>query len=71
MYGKYNVSEVLTDEILLMAYSFNAQEPRLYSKSASRGIPDIFNVPLSWATGASSATPVYFDPKVYNNSKGE
>lgn len=70
MYGKYNVTDVLTDEILLMAYSFNEQKPRLYSKAQASHDANIYNIPLSWAAEASSATPLYFDPKVFVNWAG-
>lgn len=32
MFGQYYMPNALTDELLLMSYSFNDGEPRLYSK---------------------------------------
>jgi len=30
--GKRNISEAMTDELLLVAYEYNSQQPRFYSK---------------------------------------
>jgi len=62
--GAYNVEDVLTDEILIVAYDYNSQEPRFYSKYYSDQDKAIYDVPIGNATGASSAAPLYFEPKL-------
>jgi len=56
--------------LLIVAYDYNSQEPRFFSKYFSRENPGIYDVPLDEATGASSAAPIYFDPKTHQNSFG-
>ena len=68
--GAYNVKDALTDELLIVAYDYNSQEPRFYSKYFSLIDPAIYDVPIGNATGASSAAPTFFDPKVNQNGYG-
>mmetsp|Transcript_12911 Transcript_12911/g.20010 ORF Transcript_12911/g.20010 Transcript_12911/m.20010 type:complete len:97 (-) Transcript_12911:341-631(-) len=68
--GHYNIDEVLTDEILIVAYDYNSQEPRFFSKYFSREDSAIYDVPVGNATGASSAAPTFFDPKQQLNGYG-
>lgn len=70
-FGHATMDEILTDEALVVAYSYNAQEPRFYSKYESKRNPDVYDVSLDIAAGATSATPGYFDPRIYENKKGE
>ena len=65
--GDYKISEALTDEIMITAYEYNSQQPRFYSKYFAKRNPDIYDVAIGNATGASSAAPTYFDPKVTVN----
>lgn len=61
--GAAGIMDVLTDEILIVAYDYNSQEPRFYSKFYAEIDPYIYKVNLDIATGASSAAPTYFKPK--------
>lgn len=45
-FGNIYVSEALSDEVFLVSYSYNAQEPRFYSKYYSRKQPEIYNVTM-------------------------
>ena len=62
--GSYNIKDVLSDEILIVAYDYNSQEPRFYSKYFSQVDSAIYDIPVGNATGASSAAPTFFDPKL-------
>ena len=62
--GEYHIKDVLSDEVLIVAYDYNSQEPRFFSKYFSEQDPLIYDVPVGNATGASSAAPTFFDPKV-------
>ena len=68
--GSYTIDQVLTDEIMIVAYDYNSQQPRFYSKYFAERNPQVYNVPIGNATGASSAAPTYFDPKVNVNGFG-
>lgn len=71
MFSQYRMEDALTDELLLMAYSFNDAEPRLYSKYNAKKNPNTYNITLAQAAEASSAAPIYFDPKEILNGWGE
>ena len=60
--GYANVKDAMTDELLVVAYNYNGQEPRFFSKWWSQMAPNYYDVPMSIATGASSAAPLYFEP---------
>mmetsp|Transcript_4126 Transcript_4126/g.6982 ORF Transcript_4126/g.6982 Transcript_4126/m.6982 type:complete len:291 (-) Transcript_4126:43-915(-) len=68
--GEHRLEDVLTDEILIVAYDYNSQEPRFFSKYFSHEDPAIYDMPVGNATGASSAAPTFFDPKVQQNGYG-
>lgn len=66
--GAANITDAITDELLIVAYDYNSQEPRFYSKYYANLDPNIYLVPIGNATGASSAAPTFFTPKLqYNN----
>ena len=60
--GGKNISEAMTDELLIVAYDYNSKQPRLYSKHFSEMDSGIYDVKMSLATGGSSAAPVFFEP---------
>lgn len=60
--GYAQIEDALTDELLVVAYNYNGQEPRLFSKYFSNQAPNFYDVKMSTATGASSAAPLYFEP---------
>lgn len=68
--GKYGFMEALTQELLVVAYEYNSQEPRFYSKYFRHQDPRIYDVPIGNATGSSSAAPTFFDPHKVNNQYG-
>ena len=61
--GDAGIKDALTDELLVVAYDYNSQEPRFYSKYYAELDHHIYDVTLDIATGASSAAPTYFKPK--------
>lgn len=65
--GDYKIDQALTDELMIVAYEYNSERPRFYSKWFAERNKDIYNVPIGNATGASSAAPTFFDPKVNVN----
>jgi patatin-like phospholipase/acyl hydrolase len=69
-FGHAHPRHILTDECLIVSYSYNAHEPRFYSRYEAKRNPDVYNVTLDIAAGGSSAAPGYFDPKVFVNGKG-
>lgn len=68
--GDHHIKDVLSDEVLIVAYDYNSQEPRFYSKLSSALDPKIYDVPVGEATGASSAAPTFFDPKMRTDGYG-
>ena len=60
--GYANVKDAITDELLVVAYNYNGQEPRFFSKWWAQMAPNFYDVKMSLATGASSAAPLYFEP---------
>ena len=67
MLGQYSFKDILSDELLVMSYNYNGQEPRFYSKYMAIQDPPIYDVKIGDATAASSAAPTFFDPKVNTN----
>jgi patatin-like phospholipase/acyl hydrolase len=68
--GNFMVEDALTDNVMMVSYSWNAAEPRFYTKGTSRADPGVYNVSLALAAEASTATPYYFQPKVFTNQNG-
>lgn len=66
--GEAYIRDAITDELLIVAYDYNSQEPRFYSKYYSNLDPNIYHVPIGNATGASSAAPTFFTPKLQKNN---
>ena len=62
--GEAYITDAITDELLIVAYDYNSQEPRFYSKYYAVQDPNIYMVPIGNATGASSAAPTFFTPKL-------
>ena len=65
--GSERFDNVLTDELLVVAYEYNQAEPRFFSKYFSHENPAKYDVIVGEATAASSAAPTYFDPKIGTN----
>lgn len=68
--GGQNISAAMFDEMLLVAYEYNSQQPRFYSKFFSTMQPGIYDIQMSLATGGSSAAPVFFQPQKINDQYG-
>lgn len=56
-------------EVTLVAYEYITQTPRVYSKWAAEQNPNLGNIPMYDAAGATSAAPYYFDPKIWYTSE--
>lgn len=64
MFGNVMLKEALTKEVNIVSYEYNRQQPRIFSKATARIDASTFDVSISDASEASSAAPIYFDPKV-------
>jgi patatin-like phospholipase/acyl hydrolase len=69
-FGEFKISEVISDEMLIVAYDYNSEEPRFFSKYFAMLDPFIYDVPVGNATSASAAAPTFFDPKVIKDGFG-
>lgn len=59
--------DALTEEVVIVSYDYNSHQPRIFSKFASHRNNGTYNVSITDASEASSAAPIYFDPKVIGN----
>lgn len=64
MFGDVYIKDALTKEVNIIAYEYNTHQPRIFSKFTVQTNPENFAVGISNASQASSAAPIYFDPKV-------
>eukprot|EP00347_Sterkiella_histriomuscorum_P004105 403361733 len=64
MFGNIRIQDALTKEVNIVAYEYNSHQPRVFSKFSSHALPQNYSVGISNASEASSAAPIYFDPKV-------
>jgi hypothetical protein len=64
MFGEVKVTDALTKEVNIIAYEYNSHEPRIFSKKTAKLNSAIYDVSIADASEASSAAPIYFDPKV-------
>ena len=67
MYGTTMLNEAITTEVMLVAYDYNAQQPRLFTKGNAIKHPELYNLQFKDAAEASAAAPIYFAPKVVGN----
>lgn len=67
-FGDTRMSEIITDEIMIVAYDFRNNVPVIFTKHAAtqNDTAKIMNVMIRDAAQASSAAPIYFDPKSNN-----
>lgn len=61
-FGDMNFNDILSDDLMIASYSFNAKAPRFFNKRWYNIFPGIYKQPLKVAVGASSSAPTYFDP---------
>lgn len=62
MIGRRNITEIITDELMVVTYEYNSHSPRLYTKFFAEHYPTLGQITFSNATGGSSAAPGYFTP---------
>ena len=67
MFGDKKFDDILVDELMLVTFSYNARQPRIFSKYPSNRPENIYDVSLADASQASAAAPTYFNPKVIGN----
>ena len=60
--GGRNITQSLFDDLLIVAYEYNSQTPRFYSKYFSKQDKGIFDIGMNLAAGGSSAVPGAFEP---------
>lgn len=69
--GSEKFDNILTDELLVVAFEYNQQEPRFFSRYFSHMNPAKYDVIIGEATAASSAAPTFFDPRIGYNDYGQ
>ena len=70
MFTNTRITDMIADEAMLVAFSYNVQEPRFYSKYAADLDPKTYDVTMALAVQASASTPIFFRPKEYVNGHG-
>ena len=60
--GGYQFDDILVDELIVNAFSYNVMEPRFYSKHTATVNSTIYNISIADAAQASISTPLYFEP---------
>lgn len=61
-FGNVKIDEILTEEIMIVTYDFKNHIPVIFTKYEAKRNPKM-NVFIRDAAQASSAAPIYFDPK--------
>ena len=61
------VSNALANEVMIVSFSYNVQEPRFYSKLEAKSNPAVYDVSMQLAAAATSAMPGFFNPKSHVN----
>ena len=63
-FGDTRISDVLTDDLMIVAYDFRNFVPVFFTKyAAQQNLTGVMNPFIRDAAQASSAAPIYFDPK--------
>jgi patatin-like phospholipase/acyl hydrolase len=65
-FGDVRIADVLTEDVMIVTYDFIGQKPVIFTKYAAKRDP-IMNQYIRDAAQASSAAPIYFDPKSIPN----
>lgn len=68
IFGDVMISQALK-EVTLVSYEFITNTPRVYSKWAAEKNPNLGNISMFDAAGATSAAPYYFDPKIWRTTE--
>lgn len=61
-FGQRHFPEMTTNELMVISYEYNSQEPRFFSKYMTQENPGIYNTTIGNATASSSAAPTFFNP---------
>lgn len=61
-FGDARIADVLTEDVMIVTYDFVGQKPVIFTKYAAKKDP-LMNQYIRDAAQASSAAPIYFDPK--------
>lgn len=64
MFGTAKITDSLTTEVMIISYDYASHEPRLFTKFSAENYDRLYDIMLKDAAQASSAAPVYFDPKI-------
>jgi hypothetical protein len=64
------LSQCIPNDCLMIAYDYNNQEPRFYSKEFIKIDPGIYDVSIGFASGASASMPGGFPPQVREDAYG-
>lgn len=64
MFGDVRLENVITKDVNIVAFDYNSFEPRIFSKTTAIMNKEKYAVKVAEASEASSAAPIYFDPKV-------
>ena len=57
----------MVDDVFIVSYSYNAKNPRFYSKYFNKEDPGTYSVDIPTAVASSSSAPFYFQPNTYTN----
>ena len=61
-FARFKMTDSFTDEAILIAYAYNQQQPRFYSKFESERNPYIYDVQMDEAIVGASSLLNYYDP---------
>ena len=70
VFGDKNWNDIITEDLFIVAFSYNEKEPRFYSKWFINNDPGTYSVDIKNASASSSAAPLYFYPNHYINGFG-
>jgi patatin-like phospholipase/acyl hydrolase len=66
-FGDTMLEDVLPSELFIVSFEYSNHTPVFFTKYLAQEFGGVYNQSVSNATQASSAAPVYFDPKIINN----
>ena len=71
--SNFDVKDALTEELFIIAYSYNAGIPRFYTKTyaSDPNLAQDYDLSMHEVARATSATPLYFDPLSRNIKNGK
>lgn len=60
--GRYRVTDISTDEMMLISYAYDEQQPRFYSEHFAKKNPYLYDLQMDKAVIGASSLLMYFDP---------